>query len=249
MKTNEVMLKTNYNVILKNCLLLWGRNLFIPIKDEKKPEYYQVSIAVHDKNPGMDSIRSIHKAFSDKYQNQMSKYSVYKAFSRDKQNRLRQYFDILESRLPSDAWGRELLNRRSLTTRIDDYNSLSLYSSCRDFFVTSQDDKGNVSQHTTQPNPDMFNTGAVVNVSFYLYYYESKEFMIGDATKSRMAIRPRCELESIHFVEEGFASLFKDLPVSSPSSGIKFDKQARFGVPVEEFELSLNDDDNAHFNI
>lgn len=247
MKTIETTLKTNYNIVIENCLLLWGKNLFTPVKDDKKPSYYQVSVAIHDKNPGMDKIRNVHKAFTNKYGAQMSKYSVYKAFSRDKQNRLRQYFDIVEAKGPADMWGQDLLKKYNLTTRIDDYNSLSLYSNTQDFFVTSIEN-GQVVRHTTAPNPDPFNTGCLVNISFYLYYYEAKEFMIGDATKSRLAIKPRCELESIHFIDNGLSIYYTELPSTGPSQGMVFDKQSRFvtapatpQAEAEEFEIVLTD--------
>lgn len=243
MTNKDVELNTHYNIIIRDCFLLWGKNLFTPIKNEKRPEYYQVSLAVHDKNSGMDEIRSIHKKYTNKYQSQMSKYSVYKAFSRDKQNRLRQYFDIVDDKLTADPWTQDLLNSRNLTTRIDDYNALSLSSFSRDFFVTSLDDLGKVIEHSTQPTPDIYNAGALVDISFYLYYYESKEYNIGDSSKSRLAIRSRCELESIHLTSKGLSELYKELPSTSPTAGMHFDKQRRFVAdePVE-FEIHLNDD-------
>lgn len=236
----EVELKKSYNIIFRNCFLLWGKNLFTPVKTEKKPDYYKVSIAIHDNNPDMEYLRSIHKLCVNKYGSQMSKYHIYKAFPRGTDNRLSKYFDIANQKMDTDPTLLDLFKTYNLTTRIDDYNAFTINSYTNDFFVTSPDGDNTI-RHFVPPTPDIFNAGALVDISFYLYYYEGKEYNLGDTTKSKTVIKNRCELESIHLVSPGISELYKDLPAQTPTAGMEFNKQPRFGIPAPVQQLELRD--------
>lgn len=236
----NVELNVPYHVMIENCIVSWGGNLFTPQTNPGKetPEY-SITVFTHRDNPAFQKLAYFTKAVRSKYPVSL-------------QNKGYQGIDMVQSspqRLQSlftnfiKAGNQEdhnlLVSTLGLKPDIEEYFKIIAKNTDNSHVVTAGTSEDPV---TFQQDPKLFYEGTIVSISYYLTFYPGRA-----VEGQQQQFFCKRTLENVHYVHPGFSKYRENTGGTGGfSAGVvkkpRFFKTQIIPQPRPEYMTSVNDD-------